>query len=135
MTWFLNDKQMPGKDFDYDLARKLLNEYLAVRAYYFGDYYPLTGYNLDPTTWIAWQFDRPDLGEGMVQAFRRGRSFYERARVKLSGLDPNSRYQVKTTDETEATEYSGRELTEEGLPIKIDCQPGAVVVVYKKVRQ
>jgi alpha-galactosidase len=36
-----------------------------------GDYFPLTPHSLDTTSWIAWQFHRADLGEGIVQAFRR----------------------------------------------------------------
>ena len=36
-----------------------------------GDYYPLTSYSLQPDHWIAWQFNRPETGDGVVQAFRR----------------------------------------------------------------
>ena len=35
-----------------------------------GDFYPLTRYHLEKNDWVAWQFDRPDLGRGVVQAFR-----------------------------------------------------------------
>ena len=35
-----------------------------------------------------WQFDVPEKGEGVVQAFRRAESVYEAARFKLRGLDP-----------------------------------------------
>ena len=34
----------------------------------FGDYYPLTGYDLGHKVWMAWQFDRPENGDGVVQA-------------------------------------------------------------------
>ena len=60
----------PGKDeFEYELAHKLLNEYLSVRHCFDGDFYPLTSYDLAEDTWMAWQFDHPDLGEGIVQGF------------------------------------------------------------------
>ena len=55
-----------------------------VRPYYYGDYYPLLPCSLnsdcgtDPSKersaafeWAAWQFNRPEEGDGMVQAFRR----------------------------------------------------------------
>ena len=76
------------KDLDYGLIRRVLGQWRQVAPYYFGDYYPLTPYSLDAAVWIAWQFDRPDLGEGMVQAFRRGESVYEAARFRLRGLEP-----------------------------------------------
>ena len=52
----------------------------------FGDYYPLTPYSLDNTAWIAWQFDCPEKGEGLVQAFRRGaRAFTSRSAASSTG--------------------------------------------------
>jgi alpha-galactosidase len=44
---------------------------------YYGDFYPLTPWTRDNSVWIAWQFDRPEQGEGIVQVFRRDQSFYE----------------------------------------------------------
>jgi alpha-galactosidase len=40
-------------------------------AMLYGDYYPLTPYNRQTDQWIAWQFNQPDQGDGMIQAFRR----------------------------------------------------------------
>jgi alpha-galactosidase len=59
------------KDLDYAALRRLVEQWRKVAPYYYGDYYPLTPYSLDKTAWIAWQFDCPEQGEGMVQAFRR----------------------------------------------------------------
>ena len=132
ITWFGNDQTMPGDNFDYDAARRLLNEYVGVRKYFSGDYYPLTQYNLDQEQWIAWQFDRPDLGEGIVQAFRRGKSLYETAKFSLKGLEPGAVYQLTNPDVAGTTEMTGRKLLETGLPIAIKPQPGAVIVTYKK---
>ena len=47
------------------------NECRQVAPLMLGDYYPLTPYSLDTNQWIAWQFQRPDLCAGVVQAFRR----------------------------------------------------------------
>ena len=35
-------------------------------ANYPGDCYPLTSYSLEDSVWMAWQFNRPELGRGMV---------------------------------------------------------------------
>ncbi len=116
---------------DLNLLRRLLREYLSVRPYVFGDYYPLSAYSLSQTNWIAWQFDRPDLGEGMVQAFRRPDSPYESMSCMLHGLNPKSVYALTNLDVRRATEMTGRKLMEEGLVVQISDHPGAAVITYK----
>jgi alpha-galactosidase len=83
---------------------------------------------------MAWQFHRPDLGEGLVQAFRRDRSFYESARLRLRGLDANARYRVLNLDAPNPKELSGAELMEKGLALSITQQPGSAIVTYQKVK-
>jgi alpha-galactosidase len=63
-----------------------------------GDYFPLTPHSLDTTSWMAWQFYREDLGEGVVQAFRRPDSSSATLSVKLRGLDPEKRYEIENLD-------------------------------------
>ena len=55
-------------------VRRLMGEALAMRKYFYGDFYPLLSFSLADDAWAAWQYDRPDLGEGMVVAFRRENS-------------------------------------------------------------
>jgi alpha-galactosidase len=119
-------------DLDDAMMRKVTDERREIGKYWLGDYYPLTPYNLDGDRWIAWQFDRPDLGEGMVQAFRRAESVYTGARFKLSALDPDATYTVQNLDETGSHEFTGRELMDKGLLVSIDALPGAAVVTYKR---
>ncbi len=123
------------KDLDYNLIRRVLGQWRQVAPYCFGDYYPLTPYSLDAAVWIAWQFDRPDLGEGMVQAFRRGESVYETARLRLRGLEPDARYAVTDLDAGAPVEMTGCELMKGGLPVTIKVRPGAVIITYKRVGQ
>ena len=120
------------KDLDYAALRRLVGQWRSSSPYYAGDYYPLTPYSLDGAVWMAWQFDRPDLGEGMVQAFRRAQSPYESARFRLRGLDPEARYVVTRLDAPGETEATGRELREGGLPVSLQEPPGAAIVIYKR---
>ena len=120
------------KNADYDLMRRLTEEFRQVADYYLGDYYPLSPYSLENDVWMAWQFDCPEIGEGMVQAFRREKSMYESARFKLRGLNPDARYTVKDIDTCDSDEMTGSELMEKGLVISISNQPGAVIITYKK---
>ncbi len=63
-----------------------------------GDYYPLTPHSLDTTSWMAWQFYREDLGEGVIQAFRRPDAAGDALLVKLRGLDPQKHYEIESLD-------------------------------------
>jgi alpha-galactosidase len=116
------------------LIQKLHQEWLEIGPNYFGDYYPLTDYNLSQKEWIAWQFHRPGEGEGFVQAFRREQCIYRMAEVKLRGLDPNATYQLKNYDVEAQVQVSGRQLMEEGLFVGIPEKPGAVTIRYVEVR-
>ncbi|MDE0298953.1 MAG: alpha-galactosidase [Candidatus Poribacteria bacterium] len=125
----------PGKDeFEYELAHTLLREYLSVRHCFDGDYYPLTPYDLSDDTWMAWQFDRPDLGEGIVQGFRRPECSTPEARFHLRGLEPDARYELKDFDVPVITAFTGCDLIKEGVTINIPDQPGAAVVRYTKIQ-
>jgi len=122
------------KDLDYDRLRRLISQWKEVAEYYYGDYYPLTPYSLDEDVWMAWQFDCPEMGEGMAQAFRREKSAYESAKLKLRGLHPDACYSIKNMDSHDSDEMTGRELMEKGLDVHIEDCPGAAIITYKKLR-
>ena len=120
------------KKIDYATLRRLLGQWRSIAPYYYGDFYPLTPYNVDKTLWIAWQFDCPESGEGMVQAFRRPESPYESIRLKLGGLNPDAVYALTDFATAAVTEMTGKQLMESGLSIAIKDRPGAAVIAYKK---
>jgi alpha-galactosidase len=113
--------------------RRLTEEWRKIAPYYLGDFYPLSSYSLENDVWMVWQFDRPDLGEGVVQAFRRKEcQIYEAVRVKLRGLEPKARYLLEDFDGPGGKEATGRELMETGLLIALKDCPAAGVIVYRK---
>ena len=121
------------KDLDYDSLRRMCSQWRTIAEYYYSDYYPLTAYHTDDDTWAAFQFDRPEYGDGMVQVFRRPGSPFGAGRFQLRGLQPGARYAVTNLDETGSTDLTGGELMDEGLPVVIKDKPGAVVITYKRV--
>jgi alpha-galactosidase len=121
------------KNLDYAALRRLFAQWRRMSDCYYGDFYPLTPYSRARDVWIAWQFDRPEEGHGVVQAFRRDQSPYESARLKLRGLDPRARYAVGDVGGRARREVAGRELMEKGLAVVIRQQPGAAVVAYHNV--
>jgi alpha-galactosidase len=121
------------KNLDYDKIRKLTEQFRVVMPYYYGDYYPLMPHNRDEGSWIAWQFNRPDSGDGIVQAFRRKKCIYESVRLKLQGLDPQAKYEFATVGDGTKSEATGEELMKKGIPIAIDACPGVANVEYRKI--
>jgi alpha-galactosidase len=119
-------------DIDYAAVRKLIAQWREVAPdILLGDYYPLTSYSLAPDVWIGWQFDRPETGAGLVQVFRRTDSIYEKAQLRLRGLDPEAKYVLRDLDKGEVGEKSGRELMDEGIRVEIGERPGSVLMTYE----
>jgi alpha-galactosidase len=120
------------KDLDYAAIRRLIGQWRQIAANYYGDFYPLTPWTRDDTVWMAWQFDRPEAGEGMVQVFRRHNSVYEAARFNLSGLDAEANYLVTNLDTGVQERFTGRALLNDGLPVTVSDKPGVAVLTYRR---
>lgn len=114
---------------------KRLRTYLTVRAMFAGDYYPLTPYSTEKTAWMAWQFHRPDLGAGLIQAFRRAESPASSTQLSLRGLTPDARYRVVDLDAGELTVAKGSELAEPGLRVTSPSRPAALLITYEPARE
>ena len=117
-----------------ELQKKVYQECPMIAAYMLCDYYPLTPYSLQLDQWIAWQFNRPEQGDGVVQAFRRGRNEEPTRTFRLVGLDPAARYEVTDIDKNVPKTVSGKELAEQGLTVESHGQPSAMVMKYRKLQ-
>jgi len=122
------------KDLDWDLLRKLVAQWREIVPNYFGDFYPLTPYSLAKDAWVAWQFDRPEAGEGIVQAFRRDECIVRSVELRLQGLDPAASYNVVNLDANQTCQLSGKALMDQGLLVEIPARAAAAVVRYAKVK-
>jgi alpha-galactosidase len=127
--WDMRDDKL-----DYANLKRIVDQWRQFIPYWYGDYYPITKYTLDNDQWIAWQFHDPGRNEGAIQAFRRDNCPYESARLPLSALDTNARYQTTNLDAPDPPlELPGQALLTDGLPITIDERPGSAVFLYKKM--
>src|SRR3984957_7447828 len=119
-------------DFPYDWMRDMVSQLKLVRPYYYGDYYPLlpcsanSDCGTDPSKersaafeWAAWQFNRPEEGDGMVQAFRRDEDTEPAKDLRLRGLDPGATYEVTDLDVKTSVRVSGKDLMRSGLQVEI----------------
>ena len=119
-------------DANYDLHRKLLFQWESVRDHILcSDFYPLTPYSSAKDTWMAWQFDSPEQGDGIIQAFRRDSCGEPTMTVRLNRLNPKAQYEVTNFDKEGSVKVSGRELIEKGLIIEINNKPGSALITYK----
>jgi alpha-galactosidase len=121
-------------DYDYAFLRRLIAQLRQVSPFYLCDFYPLTEHSLKHDAWMAWQYDNPESGEGVVQAFRRPLSDTKSKTLRLFGLDPAATYVLTNIDTTAPTEASGKDLIEKGLTIEIKTKPGAAIILYKQKR-
>ena len=122
-----------NEDFDVEAALKSLTQWRNAAEFFFGDFWPLSAYNVTKDVWMAWQFSRPDLSTGMIQAFRRPDCPYVSAQFKLKALDANAAYNVSDFDTGQTRRMTGRELLSDGLTMTISNQPGAALFTYEKV--
>ncbi|MBI2844878.1 MAG: alpha-galactosidase [Armatimonadetes bacterium] len=118
-------------DIDYGLLRRLTTQWREIASNYYGDYYPLTPYSLDNSRWIVWQFDRPEAGRGVVQAFRRADCADDSITVNLRGLDPKASYSLTDVDTDVVRRMNGEELMIKGIEIRLTDKPAAAVITYR----
>jgi len=112
-------------------ACNLFNQYLPLRYLFTQDYYPLTAYSLADDVWMAWQYNSPELGQGLVQAFRRPNSTVAAMTFKLKDLDDGAAYTVTNLDGG-ITANTGSELMNVGLTINVPDAPGSSLITYTK---
>ena len=122
------------KDLDYETLRRLYRQFRQISPYFYGDFYPLTPWSRDNKVWMAWQFDRPEVGDGVVEAFRRPAAETNSIRLKLGGLDPAAQYKVASLDGGSPTVVGGRELMANGFPVTIQERPGVAIFLYQRVQ-
>ncbi len=132
LGWELNGTYN-NASFNTALAREDIAEFRSLRAYLFGDYYPLTDYSTSDEVWAAFQWDRPEERDGIVLAFRRQLAAVSSIAVNLQGLDPDADYEVSYEDYGITVFKTGRELAA-GISIKIPEAPGSLLIKYRRIK-
>lgn len=123
------DVRKPG--IDWHQYRLLVSQWRQVVDCMLGDYYPLTPYSLELDEWIAWQFNRPEQGDALIQAFRRDICVESTMTFHLNGLNPAMQYEVTNLDAEGSVKISGKDLMEKGMTIEIKDKPGSALITLK----
>jgi len=124
--WIADDPK-----FDTARAKALTDTYRRVRRLLCGDWYGLTGYSRDETRWLASQYHRDDLGEGMVLVFRRATCADDTLRVQLKGLDGKAAYELTSSRGGLPRRVAGRELMA-GFDITLKQAPSSDLIAYRE---
>ena len=119
----------PG--FARERAKQRLDRYRAIRHLLVGAWYPLLPYTRNPRDWMAMQFHRPDLGEGMILAFRHAESPYPTAEVALHGLNAGRNYTLTFETSAENRRARGAELMN-SLRLSLGTRPGSELITYRE---
>jgi len=120
------------RELDYGSLRRLIGHWRELSQFYYADFYPLTPFSVSPAEWIGWQFHDPEKDAGAVQLFRRQDCQEEVYPLKLRELDPQAIYTITVFEGEMPQEALGRELMEQGLPVRIASKPGVAVFLYQK---
>jgi len=127
INWDINSKEHTLPE-----LQKYFQDFKRLRPYFYEDYYPLTRYVSSDNEWMAYQFNRLTVNDGVVFAFRRPDCRNETINIKLRGLDEKAVYELFYEDYLLKTEMTGAELMK-GIDISIPGKPGSLLISYKKL--
>jgi alpha-galactosidase len=112
--------------------KRSLERYKENQRYFYGDFYPLTEYTQTNDAWMAYQFDLPETGEGLVVVLKRPLSEFTQALFALKALQPGSDYEISNADSGDKTTFGGRELMGKGLAVTLLARPNSALLRYRR---
>lgn len=117
---------------DNRVKKKIMDEYKAIKTFYEKDFHGLTpdGNLRTMDSWVAYQLDDPEAGEGYVVAFRRPECAESTCLVKLGGLIPDAKYVFTNNDSGATFESTGKELAS-GLSLSLDNPRESMILKYR----
>jgi len=127
INWDIN-----GKEHGLPELQKYFQDFKRLRPYFYEDYYPLTPYSTGDDAWMAYQFNRQKLNDGVILAFRRQNCQNASITIKLGGLEEKSNYELFYEDTDKKIKMTGAELMK-GIDIGIPASTGSLLISYKKL--
>lgn len=114
-------------DYDYALAKKMIAIWRrASGLILYGDYYPHAPFHRNAKEWVAWQFDCPEKGCGLVQGIRFSESPEATLTIHPKGICPGAMYFFENTETGETRDISGEDLIRAGFTFSLPARSGAI---------
>ncbi|HWE63530.1 MAG TPA: alpha-galactosidase [Chloroflexota bacterium] len=120
-------------DYDFALARKGVDLWRrASTLLLHGDYHPLTPFSRSGERWVAWQFDRPEAEEGLLQGIRHAACAEDSITIYPQALRPDADYLLENPETGETRELSGSALLDDGFTFALPRRSGAIWFYRRK---
>ena len=121
------------EDFDFGSVKEAFGVWRRAAPYLLnGDFYPMTPHSRNTDRWVAWQFDRPEYGAGLLQAVRQTACPYEALTARLKGLEPEANYLFENPESGESFHRFGADAMRDGVTVSLARRSGGIWF-YKKV--
>ena len=130
---FSYERETIANNYPYQWLRDRLNEYHRAKRYFAGDFYPLMPFDNTFTFWTASQYHRPDLGEGLIEVFRKSESPIERICLEPQGFDAETKYEFEYADSGNCFTMTGQELKAQGFPVEIPNKRESRLFFYRSL--
>jgi len=115
------------------MTRQAIQEGKRLRPYYLGDYYPLTEMSADATSWAAYEYLRPEPGDGFAAFFRRPDSSQSSMQTHLLGIEPGKSYRVTWYWDYEAARIEVPKGSEpRRFTASIPERPGSLLIQFQR---
>lgn len=135
-AWFSFDADIFNEAVDFTTIKAFLAAREDLVPFLKGDFIPLLPYSRDSQNWLLWQYDRSDLGEGIIFAIAHEGSLYRSIVARPLNIAPDFDYEIRTNEGfvfDAPVRISGKQLLEEGILIEINEFPKAVIIRYKRL--
>jgi alpha-galactosidase len=120
-------------DYDYALAKKMIGVWRkASNLILYGDYYQHTPFHHSAKEWVAWQFDSPETGCGLLQGIRLPASTEQSITLHPKGICTKAMYFFENSETGETKQVSGENLIQTGFTITLPVRNGAIWL-YRKI--
>jgi alpha-galactosidase len=114
-------------DYDYALARKMIAIWRRASILILhGDYYPHTPFHKNAEKWVAWQFDNPEAGCGLLQGIRFPASLDETLTIIPKGFREDVMFTFENPETGEIRDISGEVLIRDGFTFTLPPRSGAI---------
>ena len=127
----LRPEDLTRLDYPWDWHRRMMEEAVRLRPFFYGDVYPLTPCTLAPEAWSVLQLHQTSSDTGAVLAFRRNESPLTAASFGLKGLCPEHDYLFTDADTGATCRLPGRQLLNSGLPLSIGTPRTSRLLFYQ----
>jgi len=114
-------------DYDYALVGKMIGIWRkAADLLLYGDYYAHTPFHHSAEEWVAWQFDCPETGCGLIQGIRLPKCPAGTITVHPKGTRPDAMYFFENPETDETRNIFGADLIHNGFTFALPKRSGAI---------